>query len=106
MSLLAQLLLGLSRELLCLGNNLLCVADHVEGGLGQRVVLAVEDLLDRLDRLLEGHEATLDTREDLSDGEGLRQETLDLTGTLDDELVLLGQLVHAENGNDVLERLV
>lgn len=34
----------------------------------------------------------------------LRHETLDLTGTLDGELVLLGKLIHTKNGDDVLER--
>ena len=38
--------------------------------------------------------------------EGLRQEALDLAGAGDDELVLFGQLVHAENGDDVLQRFV
>lgn len=42
----------------------------------------------------------------LSDGEGLGQETLDLAGTLDGKLVSLAQLVHSENGDDVLEGLV
>ena len=42
----------------------------------------------------------------LSDGEWLRQETLDLAGTLDGKLVSLAQLVHSENGDDVLEGLV
>lgn len=42
----------------------------------------------------------------LSDGEGLGQETLDLAGTLNGELVSLAQLVHSENGDDVLEGLV
>ena len=89
-------------------------------------MLSGEDLTERLDGLLEGnlrshrgqrrrsrkkarqrtYEATLDSGEDLGDGEGLRHETLDLTRTLDGELVLLGELVHAENGDDVLETLV
>lgn len=51
-------------------------------------------------------------------GHSLRHETLDLTRTLDDELVLfdqrlplalihlLGQLIHTQDSDDVLERLV
>lgn len=31
---------------------------------------------------------------------------LDLTGTLDGQLVLLRQFVHTKNGNDILEGLV
>jgi hypothetical protein len=38
--------------------------------------------------------------------EWLRQEVLCLTRPRDSELVILGKLVHTQNGNDVLERLV
>ena len=38
--------------------------------------------------------------------EGLREEPLDLPGPGDGELVLLGQLVHSQDGDDVLQRLV
>ena len=38
--------------------------------------------------------------------ERLRQEALDLSGARHDQFVLFRQLVHAENGNDVLQRLV
>jgi hypothetical protein len=69
-------------------------------------VLSVKNLLERAEGVLEGHELTLDTSEDLGDSEGLRQETLDTTGTLDGQLVLSRQLVHSQNGNDVLEGLV
>ena len=44
--------------------------------------------------------------EDLSDVEGLRQEALDLARARHGELVLLAQLVHAQNGDDVLQVLV
>lgn len=46
------------------------------------------------------------TSEDLSDLEGLREEPLDLTGTRHCQLVLLGQLVHTQDSDDVLQRLV
>ena len=58
-------------------------ADHVEGRLGERIVVAGEDLLERADGLLEGHELALEAGEDLRDLEGLRHEALDLTRTLD-----------------------
>lgn len=35
--------------------------------------------------------------------EGLREELLNLTGTVDRKALLLGQLVHTQNGNDVLK---
>ncbi len=44
--------------------------------------------------------------EDLGDVEGLRQEALDLTGARHRHLVLLTQLVHAQDGNDILQVLV
>lgn len=65
-----------------------------------------QDLLERADGVLEGNKTTLDTSEDLGDLERLRHETLDLTSTLDSQLVLFRQLVHSKNGNDILERLV
>jgi hypothetical protein len=40
------------------------------------------------------------------DEEGLRQELLDLAGAGDDLLVVLAELVHAEDGDDVLQILV
>jgi hypothetical protein len=47
-----------------------------------------------------------DVGEDLGHVEGLGEETLDLAGAEDGHLVLVGQLVHAENGDDVLQVLV
>ena len=38
--------------------------------------------------------------------EGLGEESLDLPGSGDLELVLLGQLVHTQDGDDILEGLV
>lgn len=75
------------------------------------VVFTREDLVKGLDGLLQGYQSTFNTGEDLSDGEGLRHESLrdqlksrlkaetqiahlDLSGSLDSELVLLGQLIH------------
>eukprot|EP00341_Mesodinium_pulex_P006742 CAMPEP_0116906706 /NCGR_PEP_ID=MMETSP0467-20121206/12673_1 /TAXON_ID=283647 /ORGANISM="Mesodinium pulex, Strain SPMC105" /LENGTH=432 /DNA_ID=CAMNT_0004581591 /DNA_START=204 /DNA_END=1503 /DNA_ORIENTATION=+ len=46
------------------------------------------------------------SRELLSHSEGLRQHTLDFACAGHHEFVLLAQLVHSEDGDDVLERLV
>lgn len=46
------------------------------------------------------------TSEHLSHLEGLGQETLDLTGTGHSQLVLLRQLIHTQDGNDILKRFV
>ena len=98
--------LGAAGDLLGLLLDVLDTTAHVEGGLGQGVVVTTEDLLAGRDGVLERDELALDTSEDLSDSEGLAHETLDLTGTLDGELVLFRELVHTKNGDDVLERLV
>jgi len=74
--------------------------------LGKIVTLTVQDSLERSDGLLDVDKLALDTSEDLSDSERLAQEPLDLTGTLDGKLVSFRQLIHTENGNDILERLV
>ena len=69
-------------------------------------MLASKNLLEGTDGVGKGDETTLITSEDLSDSEGLGQETLDLTSALDGQLVFFGQFVHTKNGNDILERLV
>lgn len=99
-------LLQISQNLLTLCPGGGEVANHVESTLGQVITLTTENGLERRDGVLQVDKLALDTSEDLGDGEGLRQETLDLTGTLDGELVGLGEFIHTQNGNDVLERLV
>jgi hypothetical protein len=79
---------------------------HIESRFGEGIVLALKNLSEGTDGVLEGNETTLITSENLSDSERLGQETLDLTSTLDSQLVLFGQFVHTKNGNDILERLV
>lgn len=100
------LVLKLSENLLTLSASGVDVTNHVEGGLGEVVTLTSNDGLEGGDGVLQVNKGTLDTSEDLGDGEGLGQETLELTGTLDGELISLRQLIHTENGNDILEGLV
>jgi hypothetical protein len=45
----------------------------------------------------------LNAGELLGDVERLAKEALDLAGAADDQLVLFAQLVHAEDGDDVLQ---
>src|SRR3546814_1600080 len=59
-----------------------------------------------LDRVFQLDELAGDAGEHVGHVEGLRQEALDLAGAADGELVLFGQLVHAEDRDDVLKRLV
>lgn len=54
----------------------------------------------------EGGGVTWGSGEDLGDMEGLGQEALDLAGTGHGHLVLLTQLIHTQDGNDILQVLV
>ena len=56
---------------------------HIERGLREVIVLALDDLLEGTDGILQWDELALITSEDLGDLERLRHETLDLTSTLD-----------------------
>src|SRR5690606_23910996 len=86
--------------------HLVDAALHVEGLLREVVERAAEDLLERADRVLEGHVLALKAGELLRDEERLREELLDLARAVDDLAVFLAQLVHAEDGDDVLQVLV
>merc|ERR1719474_1855641 len=97
---------SLSCEPLSLGNNLVNVANHVEGTLGQVVVLASKDILEAGDGLGNGDKLARVVGEHLSDLEGLRQEPLNFPRPGDLDLVLLRQLIHTQDSNDILERLV
>src|SRR5262245_23684303 len=81
-------------------------ADHVEGRLRQVVVLAVAQALEALDRIGEFDEHAGRSCEHFGDVERLRQEALDLARARHRQLVLFGKLVHAQDGDDVLQRLV
>src|SRR4051795_8922086 len=81
------------------------VTDVEERLLGKIVEVAVDQLLEGVDRLLHGHVDALQAGELLADKERLRQELLHLAGPLHDDLVLFGQFVEAEDGDDVLQLL-
>jgi hypothetical protein len=70
------------------------------------VVLALGELLERLDRLADRHEGAVETSERLGHERVLRQEALDPASPADEDLVLFGELVDAEDGDDVLQVLV
>merc|ERR1719474_2630697 len=97
---------SLSCEPLTLGNNLVNVANHVEGTLGQVVVLASKDILEARDGLGNGDKLARVVGEHLSNLEELRQEPLNLPRPGDLDLVLLRQLIHTQDSNNILERLV
>src|SRR5438309_1496153 len=97
---------GFRRHLAGLIDRLLDRADHVERGLGHLVVLAGDDALEALDRVFEVDEDAGAAGEHLGDMKGLRQEALDLARPRDGQPVLLGELVHAEDRDDVLQGFV
>src|SRR5215211_1395138 len=77
-----------------------------EGALGQVVVLAVDDLRERAHGVLNRDGGPRSARELLGHEERLREEALDLASPLHGELVLVGELVDTQDGDDVLELLV
>src|SRR5690606_15780344 len=98
--------LGQSAELLGLLHRFLDAADHVERLLRQVVVLTLDDPLETANGVLQGDVLTGGAGEGLGHGERLGEEALDLAGARHRPLVLVGQLVHAENGDDVAQLLV
>ena len=65
-----------------------------------------QDHFEALDGVLERHQLALGAGENLGHLERLAEEALDLARARHRQLVLLRQLVHAEDGDDVLQRLV
>src|SRR6266567_1376660 len=81
-------------------------AAHEERLLGDVVVLALADRLERGHRVGQRHELTRLAGELLGHEHRVREEPLDPPGPLDRDLVLFRQLVDAEDGDDVLQFLV
>src|SRR5205085_3729786 len=81
-------------------------ARHVEVLLRDLVVLAFDDFLEPADGVGDGHVLALEAGELLRDEERLREEPLDLARPRDGQLVVFGELVDAENRDDVLQILV
>ena len=69
-------------------------------------MLAVDDFLEAADGVGQLDVLARDAGELLGDVERLRKEPLDLAGARHGQLVFVGQFVHAENGDDVLQILV
>src|ERR1035437_4361977 len=79
---------------------------HVECLLGQAVVLAFDNFAEALDGIGELDVLALVAGELLGDVERLGEELLDLAGARHNQLVLVGEFVDTQNGDDVLEILV
>ena len=69
-------------------------------------MLAFHDFTEAADGLLERNILALDAGKLLADSKRLRQEALNLTRTGYGELIVLGQLVHTHDCNDVLQLLI
>jgi len=59
-----------------------------------------------LDCFYKGNELSGVAGEDLSNLERLGEEPLDLTGASDCQLIFFRQLIHTQDGNDILKRFV
>src|SRR5712692_7700651 len=93
-------------HLLSLLAGLLDRAHHVESLLRQIVVLSLEDLREAAHRVGDLHVLALASRETLRDAERLREESLDLASARNRLLVVFRQLLHAQDGDDVLQVFV
>src|SRR3989338_4480781 len=81
-------------------------AGHPEHLLGQVVETAAEDLLETADGLFERHVLAGAAGELFGHRERLRHELLYLAGPVNGLLVLVGQLVDAQDRDDILQLLV
>ena len=70
------------------------------------VIVAVQNALESLDRGFQLHIDAGSAGKGFGHMERLRQETLDTTRTSHDKLVVVGQFVHTEDGDDVLKLFV
>src|SRR5829696_4954240 len=86
-----------------LRSHLIDVADHVERLLRQIVDGAVENLLKGADRVLSRDVLSGRAGEYLGGEERLRHEELELASPVDGLLVIIAQLLDAEDGDDVLQ---
>ncbi len=98
-----SLLLG---ELLVRSLDVVQATQAVEGLLWVVIELAVADALESVDGLGQRDVGAWQAGELLCDEEVLAQEALNTTCTLNGDLVLLRQLFHTKDGDDVLEFLV
>src|SRR6186997_2507615 len=97
--------IGLAHALRVLG-HVLDRAGEVEGLLRQRVVLALEDLPEAADGLRQGRVLAGPAGELLGHEHRLAHEALEPPSPRHGDLVVLAELIHAEDGDDVLEILV
>lgn len=86
--------------------SLLQVSSHVERTLWVLVSLSLEEGSESFDGVWELDQLAWLSREDFTHEEWLGEESLNLSGSGDSDLVFFGQLVHTQNSDNILERLV
>src|SRR5678816_44384 len=87
-------------------SDLFDAALHIEVGFTHFVVLAFQDLLEGSHSVGDGNLLARHAGENFRHTEWLAEEPLDLARTEYGELVIGGNLIHAENRDDVLQVLV
>ena len=90
-------------HLSALFKGLLEVTSHVEGTLRVLITNTLEKRAEALNGFGELDELSWLAGEDLTHEEWLGEESLDLSGTGDGELILFGQLIHTKNSNNILK---
>src|SRR5438046_2274835 len=98
-----RILPAISGHLLRGLDDILDAAPHVERLLRQVIVLAVQDLAETAHRVACRHEFAFAAGELGGDLERLREKALDAASTRHRQLVLLGELVDAEDGDNILK---
>ncbi len=66
-------------------------------------MFAFQDLLEAADSFFNRYINAGSTCKRLGNEERLRQETLDLTGSCNNQLVVFGKFIHTQNSDDILE---
>src|ERR1051325_9174353 len=84
-------------------SNVVNAALHVKAIFGDRVVLAVQNLLEAANGFPNRHLLAVPSGERLRDAERLAEEALNFACAEDGDFVLGRELVDAENGDDVLQ---
>src|SRR5689334_1274986 len=96
---------SLPLQLRGLALDVLDPADHVERLLGEVVVLALDQRLERGHGVRQRHEHARLPGELLGHEHRVREEPLDPPGAPDGDLILFRELIDAEDGDDVLQLL-
>merc|ERR1719334_2825198 len=79
------------------------ITNHVKRDFGEMIVFSGADGVEAGDGVLERDQFTQVTGKHLSDLERLRQKPLHLSGSCDGQFIFFRQLIHTQNGDDVLQ---